>query len=136
MMAVTEAADAARTEAFVGKVLGDTTGFGVTLMSSIGDRLGLFKDLAAAGPATSAELAVRTGIDERYAREWLAAMASAGYLTYDPAGRRFTLPPEHAPVLAQEAGPFFFGGVQQEFIGFVSVLDRVMDAFRNGGGVP
>jgi SAM-dependent methyltransferase len=136
MMAVREAADPARTEAFVGKVLGDTTGFGVTLMSSIGDRLGLFKDLAAAGPATSAELAVRTGTNERYAREWLAAMASAGYLTYDPASRRFTLPPEHAPVLAQEAGPFFFGGVQQEFIGFVSVLDRVIDACRNGGGVP
>lgn len=133
-MAVTQA-DPAKTEAFVGKVLGDTTGFGVTVISSIGDRLGLFKDLASAGPSTSAELAARTRVHERYAREWLAAMASAGYLTYDPESRRFALPAEHVPVLAQEAGPVFFGGVQQEFIGFVAVLDKVLDAFRKGGGV-
>jgi hypothetical protein len=62
------------------------------------------------GPATSAELAARAEVHERYAREWLGAMASAGYVEYDPASRRFTLPAEHTPVLAQEGGPYFFGG--------------------------
>jgi SAM-dependent methyltransferase len=98
--------------------------------------LGLFKELAGHGPATSAELAERTTIDERYAREWLSAMASAGYLTYEPESRRFTLPPEHAPVLAQEAGPVFFGGVQEELVALAGLSDQVIGAFRNGGGIP
>src|SRR5262249_22933756 len=67
-------------EAFAGRVFADTVGLMTTAMSSIGDRLGLFKELAARGPATSVELAERAGIDARYAREWLNAMASAGYL--------------------------------------------------------
>src|SRR5262249_43990469 len=92
--------DQARLEAFVGKALGDTSGATVTILAALGDRLGLFKTLAARGPATSAQLAERAGIDERYAREWLGAMASAAYLEYDPTQRCFTLPPEPAPVLA------------------------------------
>ncbi len=102
------ALDQAKMEAFVGKVLGDTSGMTVTLMAYLGDRLGLFKDLETHGPATCDQLADRAGINDRYAREWLSAMACAGYLEYDPGSSRFTLPPEHAPVLAQEYGPFFF----------------------------
>jgi hypothetical protein len=74
------ALDQAKMEAFVHKVLGDTSAALTTTLAVIGDRLGLFKDLAAHGPATSDELASRTGINERYAREWLGGMASAGYL--------------------------------------------------------
>jgi len=128
--------DPARVEAFAGKVFADTVGLMTTAMSSIGDRLGLFKDLAAGGPATSAELAERTGIEVRYAREWLGAMASAGYLSYDPTDERFALPAEHAPVLAQEAGPAFFGGVQEELVALVGLSERILDAFRSGGGIP
>jgi len=97
--------------------------------------LGLFKDLVARGPATSQELADRTRMNERYACEWLGAMASAGYLTYDSAATRFTLPPEHAPVLAQEAGPAFFGGVQEELVALVGLSEQILGAFRNGGGI-
>jgi SAM-dependent methyltransferase len=128
--------DPAMVEAFAGKVFGDTVGLMTTAMSSIGDRLGLFKDLAARGPATSRELAERTRINERYAREWLGALASAGYLTYDPATTRFALPPEHAPVLAQEAGPAFFGGVQEELVALVGLSEQILGAFREGGGIP
>ena len=133
-MTTQQTIDQAKTEAFVGKVLADTAGLAVTAMSSIGDRLGLFKELAKAS-ATSAELATRASVNERYAREWLSAMASAGYLEYDPQTGRFSLPPEHAPVLAQEGGPVFLGGVQQEMVGLVGPIKQLMHAFRFGGGV-
>src|SRR2546425_5347692 len=135
-MTTQQSIDQAKTEAFVGKVLADTAGVAVTVMSSIGDRLGLFKNLAEPGPATSAELAERANVNERYAREWLSAMASAGYLEYDPATRRFTLPPEHVPVLAQEGGPVFFGGVQEELVGLAGAVNQLMQTFLSGGGGP
>jgi 2-polyprenyl-3-methyl-5-hydroxy-6-metoxy-1,4-benzoquinol methylase len=128
--------DQARAEEFVGKVLGDASGLTATLLAGIGDRLWLFKDLAANGPATSAELAVRKSINERYAREWLGGMASAGYLEYDPASGRLALPPEHVPALAEEGGPFFFGRVHQMLMGMARPLDQLTETFRHGGGVP
>ncbi len=127
--------DQAKAEAFLGKVLSDTSGMTVTMMASIGDRLGLFKNLAY-GPATSAQLAARASINERYAQEWLGAMASAGYVEYDPAGSHFTLPPEHVPVLAQENGPFFFGGIHQMLAGMIGQHQQLIQAFERGGGVP
>lgn len=124
-----------RAQAFLGQVFGDLTGLTNTALASIGDRLGLFKDLVTGGPATSSELATRTGLNERYLREWLGGMASAGYLTYDPGAGRFALPPAHAPTLADEGGPHFLGGVQQEMLGTLVTLGRVITAFRQGGGV-
>lgn len=135
-MTTDTAIDQAKLEAFVGKALGDTSGLMTTVLAAIGDRLGLFKSLATHGPARSVELAARAGLNERYTREWLGGMASAGYLEYDPASGRFTLPPEHAPALAQEAGPVFFGGVHQEILGVLPAIPRVIEAFRHGGGVP
>jgi 2-polyprenyl-3-methyl-5-hydroxy-6-metoxy-1,4-benzoquinol methylase len=135
-MATTVAPDQAKTEAFVGKVLGDTSGMTVTVLAGIGDRLGLFKALAILGPSTSAELAAEAEINERYAREWLSAMASAGYLEYDPVNTRFTLPAEYVAVLAEESGPIFFGGIHQMLAGMVGPLDQLESAFRDGGGVP
>jgi 2-polyprenyl-3-methyl-5-hydroxy-6-metoxy-1,4-benzoquinol methylase len=98
--------------------------------------LGLFKVLAAHGPATSSELAARVSIDERYAREWLGAMASAGYIQYDPKTRKFTLPAEHVPVLAQENGPFFFGGLYHMLSGMLGPLNQIARCFKEGGGIP
>ena len=128
--------DEERAAAFVGRVLADTSASMVTMLCALGDRLGLFRDLAARGPATSAEFAGRVGIDERYAREWLSALAATGYLTYDPAGGVFTLPAEHIPALAEEAGPAFFGGVHQMLTGLGAALDPLVESFRCGGGVP
>jgi SAM-dependent methyltransferase len=134
-MTTQQGIDQAKTEAFVGKVLTDATSTVATVMASIGDRLGLFKELAQ-GPATSAELAERAHINERYAREWLSEMTSAGYLAYDPISQRFTLPPEHAPVLAQEGGPFFLGAAFQQVIAEIGPYNQLIQAFRQGGGVP
>lgn len=122
--------------AFAEKVCNDTIGTVVVGLATIGDRLGLFRALADGGPATSGELATRTGISERYAREWLAGMASAGYLTHESAHSRFALPPEHAPALIQEGHPLFFSGVQQEIMGCFAVIDRIAESFKTGGGVP
>jgi SAM-dependent methyltransferase len=135
IMSLVATVDAARQEAFIGKVLEHTSGTMTTLLAVIGDRLGLVKDLAEYGPATARELAERTTLHERYLREWLGGMAAAGYVTYDATSGRFTLPPEHVAALAQEGGPFFFGGMYQMLPAFTDVLDRVTDAFRHGGGV-
>ena len=127
--------DAARQEEFVGKVVQQISGTMTTLLGAIGDQLGLFKDLAEQGPATSAELASRTKLSERYLREWLGGMATAGYLNYDGATKRFSLPAEHASVLAHENGPFFVGGMYQMLPALTGVWDPVITAFRDGGGV-
>jgi SAM-dependent methyltransferase len=126
----------ATTEEFVGKVMGDTVGLTNTVLAWIGDELGLWKDLAKRGPATSAALAERTGFAERPVREWLHAMTAAGYLAHDPHAATFQLPEEHAPVLSQEGGPVFFGGVHQELVGLTRPLDRIVESFRTGRGVP
>lgn len=128
--------DQTKVDQFVGRVLGDTSATLVTLLAAIGDRLGLFQELAASGPVSSAEFAARTGINERYAREWLGGMVTAGYIAYDSATKRFSLPPEHVPALAQEGGPYFFGGVHEMLPAMAGVLDQVAESFRRGGGVP
>jgi 2-polyprenyl-3-methyl-5-hydroxy-6-metoxy-1,4-benzoquinol methylase len=127
--------DPGKLEAFMRRIIGDMSGAVVSTMCTIGDRLGLFKLLAASGPTTSTELAERAGISERYAREWLNAVACGGYLEYDPSSRRFTLPPEYMPILAQEGGPMFMGGVYQHMPGLFGQLDLLMEAFRHDGGV-
>src|SRR5947209_1940937 len=134
-MTVQQSSDQAKTEAFMQKAIADVASTFITVMASIGDRLDLFKALAGE-PATSAELAEQTHINERYAREWLSQMACAGYLAYDPTSQRFTLPPEHAPVLAQEGGPFFLGAAYQQLMAEVGPFNQLVQAFRQGGGVP
>lgn len=124
-------------ETFMEKVLGDYAGANAFFMAAIGDRLGLFKDLAASGTATSPELAARTRLQERYVREWLAGMAAAGYLTYEPDTGRYSLPAEHAPVLAEEAGRFFLGCAFFDYsTNYGQTFHRLLSAFRDGGGVP
>ena len=127
--------DETRAEQFTGRVLTDTAAAATVVMAALGDRLGLFRQLAQAGPATSGELAGRAALSERYVREWLAGLYAAGYLEFDPAEERFSLPAEHVPTLASEPGPAFFGGVHQELIGAIQRYDQVAAAFRDGGGV-
>src|SRR5206468_8358843 len=75
------------------------------------------------------------GTHERYVREWLGAMANAAYLEYDPTSARYALPTEHAPVLAQETGPVFFGGVHEEFVGLLGSFEKLLGHIRAGGGL-
>jgi SAM-dependent methyltransferase len=129
-------ADEAAVGAFAQRVLADGTASITIIMAALGDKLGLFRALASGGPATPAQLATRAGIVERYAREWLAALAAAGYLTHDPADGTFALPPAHVPVLAVDDTPASLGSVLQWTLGVAPALDAIAAAFVTGRGVP
>ncbi len=105
-------------------------------LSYIGDRLGIFKAMAAAGPVTVDELARKTGLSARYLREWLGAMTAAQYVQYTPDTHKFLLPPDHAAVLADEESPLFLGGMFQILAPAAAMAPRVAQAFRDGKGVP
>jgi 2-polyprenyl-3-methyl-5-hydroxy-6-metoxy-1,4-benzoquinol methylase len=131
----TETIDEAKLGAFMEHVLGDAAGLMASTLATLGDRLGLFKALAS-GPAASSELAAAAEVNERYAREWLRGMHAAGYLELDRDTGRYSLPPEHAQVLANEGGPAFLGGAFQLTFGYLRTIERLTEAFRSGGGVP
>jgi hypothetical protein len=104
------AIDEARLEAFVGQAVVDM-GVAISgLLLHIGDRLGLYKAMAGAGPITSSTLAQRTGTTERYVHEWLGNPAAGGYVAYNPADSTYELPAEQAMVVANEDSPVFLGG--------------------------
>jgi hypothetical protein len=135
MQATHEALDPERVQAFAGQVFQDLGAALSGALTYLGDRLGLFKSLAAEGPATPKELAARTGTAERYVREWLGNQASGGYVTYDPGRRTYALPPEHAAVLADEEGTAFMAGGFTSTVATFQMLDRIEQAFRTGEGV-
>lgn len=101
----TEAFDDAKMHAFGDRLVRDTAAMLLGNLAYIGDQLGLFKILAQSGPVTLDQLADLAACNARYIREWLSAMAAAGWLEYEAAAGRFTLPPEHVPFLADENHP-------------------------------
>jgi SAM-dependent methyltransferase len=112
--------------------------FGATFhaaMIRIGDKLGLYKGLAAGGAQTPAELAQHTGTTERYVREWLNSQAAGGYVTYDKATKRYSLSEEQAFTLADESSPVFLPGAFQVALAAVRIEDRLTEAFRTGEGI-
>jgi 2-polyprenyl-3-methyl-5-hydroxy-6-metoxy-1,4-benzoquinol methylase len=120
---------------FLMKVADDAASAAGGLSVAIGDRLGLYQAMAGSGPMTAAGLAERTGLVERYIEEWLAVQAGLGYVEYDPSGRTFTLPEEHAAVLADENSETFLAGVFPVLRSIYATEDRLINAFRVGGGV-
>jgi SAM-dependent methyltransferase len=127
--------DQARLEAFLGRVVTDFgAAFGCTL-AHIGDKLGLYRAMAGAGPLTSVELAHRTGTSERYVREWLINQAAGGYVEYDAESGGYVLPNEHALALADERSPAFVGGGFQLLAALTLAEPRITEAFRTGSGM-
>jgi len=120
---------------FLGKVIGD---FGASLSSAlvyIGQKLGLYKTMAAVGPTTPAELAQHTNTNERYVREWLINQAAGGYVEYDAESGRYGLSPEQAAALTEELSPFYVGGGFFVIKAMTHAVSRIEDHFRNGGGM-
>jgi SAM-dependent methyltransferase len=128
--------DFEKAQSFMSRVMTDMSGALMGFMCAVGDRLGLFRVLSTCGACTSEQLAGHANINERYAREWLHAVASAGYVEYDADRETYRLPPEHAIVIADEQSPMFLGGGFQQLIGMTRPLDMLCEAFRFGGGVP
>jgi SAM-dependent methyltransferase len=125
----------AKLQAFVMQAVGEMGAAMNAALIVIGDKLGLYKAMAGAGPLTSSEVAARTGTHERYVREWLAAQAAGGFLVYDPATSRYTLPPEQAMALADESSPVFLPGFFDIVAACVKDEPMITDAFRTGKGV-
>jgi SAM-dependent methyltransferase len=127
--------DADKLMAFVYRAVDEV---GATLNAALvvmGDKLGLYRALAEAGPLGPAELAERSGASERYVREWLNAQAAGGYVAYDPASGRYTLPPEHAVALTDQDSPAYLPGFFQVAVGSVLDSPRITEASRTGAGV-
>jgi SAM-dependent methyltransferase len=122
-------------EAFVERVVLDCGTAMRGGLAYIGDQLGIYKAMADSVPVTAGELAERTGLNERYLREWLGSMTAAEYVEHDSEDDTYLLPPEHALPLADEEFPFFTGGFLQMVVPTVTVAPKVAEAFRNGGGV-
>jgi SAM-dependent methyltransferase len=129
------ALDPAKLEAFVFRAVDEV---GATLNAALvvmGDKLGLYKAMAGAGPLDPAEIARRADVSERYTREWLNAQAAGGFVEYDPASGRYTLPPEQAVALTDASSPAYLAGFFQIAVGSVLDSPRITEAARTGEGI-
>ncbi len=101
----------------------------------MGDKLGLYRALAEAGPLSPADLAARTGTAERYVREWLNAQAAGGFVAYDPDSGRYTLPPEQTVALTDASSPAYLPGFFQLALGSVIDSPKIVERARDGDGM-
>jgi 2-polyprenyl-3-methyl-5-hydroxy-6-metoxy-1,4-benzoquinol methylase len=128
--------DRRKAESFANLILSALNDAALCLMTSIGHRSGLFDALAGQPPLTSAEVAARARLNERYVREWLGAMTTAGVVEVDSESMRFRLPPEHAAYLTRAAAADNFAVFAQYVSLMGNVEDDILECFRKGGGVP
>jgi SAM-dependent methyltransferase len=123
-------------EEFAERMLRTMNEAAVALMVSVGHRTGLFDVMAGMPAATSAEIAARAGLDERYVREWLAAMTTGRIVEHDGATGRYALPAEHAAWLTRAAGMENLVIGMQYIAVMAQVEDQIVECFRHGGGMP
>jgi ubiquinone/menaquinone biosynthesis C-methylase UbiE len=132
----TQQMDPAKAEAFGGQVIGYLNGAMLAYQLVAGHQTGLFDKMSTMAPATSAEIAKAAGLNERYVREWLGSMVTGRIVDYDAAKKTYHLPPEHAASLTRAAGPGNLCTMAEFMPEFAGVLDKVVNSFKNGGGVP
>ncbi len=126
----------ARLDQFVQQVFTDLAASAGAAMVILGNKLGLYRVMAGAGPLAPAEVAARSDCAERYVREWLNSQAAAGYVEYDPAHGKYELTPEQAMVLADEESPVFMPTAWEVTATMLVDEDKAIEAFRTGNGVP
>jgi len=132
---ITMAIDEDRLNEFVGRFAGDLGAVFHAATVLVGDRLGLYAAMGDGRPVTPADLATRTGCDERYLAEWLAAQAASGYAEYDAATQTFRLTEEQAFALTSPDNPLFAPGGMQVAASTIADVDLIADAMRTGDGV-
>jgi len=128
--------DAAKAEAFGGQMIGILNGASLAFMVAIGHETELFDKMAVLPPSTSQEIAEAAGLNERYVREWLGAMVTGRIVDYDAAGQTYILPREYAGCLTRAAGTNNMASFAAYFPEFGKVSQRIVESFKNGGGVP
>lgn len=128
------ALDMDKLNAFIGQFVTDLGASVHAGMVVIGEKLGLYKALAE-GPMTPAELAAKTGTDERYLREWLASQAAGGYITYEELTNKFSLTTEQAFALAHDDSPAYLPGAFELALGSLAAVPRIAESFRTGAGM-
>jgi 2-polyprenyl-3-methyl-5-hydroxy-6-metoxy-1,4-benzoquinol methylase len=128
--------DQANAEAFAGQLLTALNNGALCLMTSIGHRTGLFDVMAGLPASTSAEIAHKAGLNERYVREWLGAMATAGVVEVDPTSTYYKLPTEHAAFLTRAVPKDNIAAITQWIHVLAGVEDEIVECFKKGGGVP
>jgi len=128
--------DQAKSEAFAEHMLGVLNSAALSLMTSIGQKTRLFDLLAQLPPSTSEQIAQAAGLNERYVREWLAAMVTGRVIEYDPAQATYSLPAEHAAWLTRDAGTNNLAFQTQYIVMLANVQEEIVDSFSRGGGVP
>ncbi len=136
-----DTSDDARTNALVGRLFEASLGAMDIAAVYIGDRLGLYRDLAASGPTSAAQLATRTGMAERYAHEWLEQQAVSGLLEVageggSPTGREYVLPPAHAAALTDPDSLSSIAPLARAVVASMMAMPQLLDAYRTGAGVP
>jgi hypothetical protein len=124
-----------KAEQFAARIVDDTNTAYFVAAAYIGDRLGLFKTMAGAGPMTAKQLAEKTGFNERYLLEWLRTMAAVQYVDYQRETTTFELPGEHVAVLVDEDSPIFSSGLIEGTIPDIFMVPRVLAAFKSGKGI-
>jgi 2-polyprenyl-3-methyl-5-hydroxy-6-metoxy-1,4-benzoquinol methylase len=107
----------------------------IALALSIGHRVGLFETMATLPASTSAQIADAAGLNERYVREWLGTMVTGRVITYSPESKTYQLPAEHAAFVTAD-GEFNMASSMQFIPLLAGVEDKLVECFRNGGGVP
>jgi SAM-dependent methyltransferase len=122
-------------DSLVERLFGElSAGYG-GVMVSLGDKLGLYKAMAGAGPLSSHEVAGRAGCAERYVREWLNSQVAGGYVAYHAGSATYELTPEQARVLAEDTSPVFLPHAWQVVASMWADEGRALEAFRTGKGV-
>ena len=128
--------DSAKAGAFAERLLATLNDGALCLMISVGHRTGLLDAMRDLEPSTSAEIATKAGLNERYVREWLGAMVTGRIVDVDASTKRFSLPPEHAAFLTRAAGADNLAVFAQYIPLLGSVEDNIVECFKKGGGVP
>jgi SAM-dependent methyltransferase len=134
MEAKASAVDETKLEQFLGQAVTDLGAAMNGVLVMIGGELGLWKAMDGAGALSAAELAERTGVRERYVREWLAAQAASGYVEYDSDSERFQLPPEQAMAFANEDSPAYMLGGYSVISSTYKDRQQIAERFRAGEG--
>ena len=129
------AIDEAKLDAFMGKAVTDMGAIISAPLFVIGEKLGLYKAMAHAGPLSSQEVADRAGVAERSVREWLRNQAAGGYVEYDADSDKYTLPDEQAMALADEDSPAYLLGIYDSIASLYADEDRILEAFKSGEGM-